>query len=221
MARRSDVERVEVDGLAISYERSGTGPPLVLLHGGVSDHRSWRRQIESLSADWTVVAWDTPGCGRSSDPPADFSLGDYADCVAGMAPATGLQRPHVGGPSFGGGLALEVFNRHRELPSSLILAGAYAGWGGSLPADEVELPRVDVPTLLLYGDADVRSSLAVADELHAAIPTSPLVVLPDVGHVSNVEAPDAFDPALRHFLTEVDDHRPVDATDPSRRADEP
>jgi pimeloyl-ACP methyl ester carboxylesterase len=82
----------------------------------------------------TVIAWDAPGAGSSSDPPASFGMVGYADCLAGFIDRLGLERPHVGGLSFGGALALELYRRHPEVPGSLILASAYAGWGGSLPA---------------------------------------------------------------------------------------
>ena len=62
------------------------------------------------------------------------------------------------------------------------------------------LPRIDVPTLLLYGQEDVRSPLSVAEELHAQIPDSTLVVMPGVGHQSNVEAADRFNDEVRNFL---------------------
>jgi pimeloyl-ACP methyl ester carboxylesterase len=62
------------------------------------------------------------------------------------------------------------------------------------------LPRIDVPTLLLYGDRDVRAPLTVARDLHAAIPGSSLVVMPGIGHMSNVEAPDRFVAEVRRFL---------------------
>lgn len=62
------------------------------------------------------------------------------------------------------------------------------------------LPRVNVPTLLLYGDKDVRAPLQVAEALHAAIPTSTLVVLPGVGHVSSAEAAQQFNREVRDFL---------------------
>lgn len=62
------------------------------------------------------------------------------------------------------------------------------------------LPRIEVPTLLLYGDADKRSPLSVAEDLHAQIPGSTLVVLPGVGHLSNVEAADDFNREVRDFL---------------------
>jgi pimeloyl-ACP methyl ester carboxylesterase len=62
------------------------------------------------------------------------------------------------------------------------------------------LPRIDAPTLLVHGGRDVRAPLAVADALHAAISSSKLVVLPEAGHVCNVEAPNEFNDAVRAFL---------------------
>jgi len=260
------VDQLEVEGLRIVYERAGVGPPLVLLHGYVGDGlATWRSQVDALSEEFTVVAWDTPGSGGSSDPPESFRLTDYADCLAAFVNALELGRPHVVGLSFGGGLALELYRRHPEIPTTLVLAGAYAGWAGSLPPEVVEqrlqqalqladlpsehlvravvptlfsesaspelvdefaasvsefhpaglramarsfaeadlrdvLPRIGVPTLLLYGDQDVRAPLNVAEDLHAAIPGSTLVVLPGVGHVSSVEAADRFNAELRAFL---------------------
>jgi pimeloyl-ACP methyl ester carboxylesterase len=259
-------QRVEVDGLSIAYERAGDGPPLVLLHGYLGDGRgTWHRQLDALSDEFTVVAWDAPGAGRSSDPPPSFSLADYADCLSGFVAALGLGRPHVAGVSFGGGLALEVYRRHPLLPKTLILASAYAGWAGSLPPEEVELrlrqvmemadlppdhlmgavtrtlfsesapstmvdefadnaaqfhpsglkamarsfakadlrdilPHVDVPTLLLCGDSDVRAPCSVAESIHAAIPGSRLVVLPGAGHVIPVEAAARFNAEVRAFV---------------------
>jgi hypothetical protein len=84
-------------------------PPLVLLHGAVSDSREWRRQLDELSDEFTVMAWDAPGCGRSSDPPETFNLPDYADCLAAFIEEIGLVRPQVLGLSFGSGLALELY----------------------------------------------------------------------------------------------------------------
>ena len=254
-----------VGDLRIAYERVGAGPALLLLHGGASDHREWRRQCDALSDEFTVVAWDAPGCGQSSDPPEFFRLPGYADCLAGFVSALGLERPHVLGLSFGGGLALELYRRHPALPQSLILASAYAGWTGSLPAEGVEerlrqvlheadlpadqwapgwlpgllsehapagateeliaimsdahpagmrvmarafaeadlrniLGRIAVPALLLYGGVDQRIPLSVAEDLHARIPGSRLVVMPGVGHQSNMDAPDLFNHEVRTFL---------------------
>ena len=133
------VERVEVDGLTIAYERAGQGPSLVLLHGYVGDGvATWRHQLADLSAKFTVVAWDAPGAGESDDPPETFGIARYADCLAGFVEALGLGSVHVMGLSFGGALALAFQNRHPALVRTLVLVSAYAGWRGSLPADAAE-----------------------------------------------------------------------------------
>ena len=62
------------------------------------------------------------------------------------------------------------------------------------------LPDVTVPTLLVYGDQDVRAPLSVAEDLHRSIPGSTLAVLPDAGHVCNLEASEAFNQTVRSFL---------------------
>jgi pimeloyl-ACP methyl ester carboxylesterase len=256
---------VEVGGLRIAYERAGAGPPLVLLHGYVGDGPTlWRPQLDTLSDDFTVIAWDAPGAGASSDPPESFGIAGYADALAGFVTALGLESPHVAGLSFGGILAIAFHGRHPAVASRLVLASAYAGWSGSLPAEVVTqrlqqamalselppdefvaallptmfsdgtppetvdafgesmrafhpagframarasaenvreaLPRIDVPTLLVYGDQDVRAPLPVAEDLHRSIAGSTLVLLPGAGHVANLEAPEAFDQAVRSFL---------------------
>jgi pimeloyl-ACP methyl ester carboxylesterase len=132
------VDEVEVAGLRIAYERAGHGPPLVLVHGIVGDARgTWGRQLEALSDDFTVVAWDGPGSGRSADPPDWFRMPEFADCLAGFVAALGLRHPHVAGISFGGAMALELYRRHPAVPRTLILADAYAGWAGSLSPEAV------------------------------------------------------------------------------------
>ena len=110
----------------------------MLLHGGLSDGRSWTPQLESLAREYDVVAWDAPGCGGSADPAADLRLADYADAVAALVRVLGIGPVHLAGHSFGAGLAIDVYGRHRQLVRSLVLSGAYAGWRGSLPPSEVE-----------------------------------------------------------------------------------
>jgi pimeloyl-ACP methyl ester carboxylesterase len=262
------VDHVDIAGLRIAYRRRGDGPPLLLLHGAVCDSRVWRVELESLSDAFTVVAWDAPGCGGSSDPPGDFRMPEFADCLGRFIDTLGLPAAHVLGHSWGTTLALELYRQRPRLVRSLVLVGAYAGWAGSLPPDEVErrlqfalqaaergpdgfeptsmrglfsdvmpadrakelaavmsevgpsgtrtmayalaeadlrdvLPHVEVPTLLVYGDADERSSLHVAKELHHAIPRSTLTVMPGLGHECYLESAIAFERQVRSFLAGV------------------
>jgi pimeloyl-ACP methyl ester carboxylesterase len=69
-------------------------------------------------------------------PPEGFRLGDFADLLAGFIRALGLERPHTAGMSFGGALVLALYRRHPALVRTLIVASGYAGWVGSLPAEE-------------------------------------------------------------------------------------
>jgi pimeloyl-ACP methyl ester carboxylesterase len=62
------------------------------------------------------------------------------------------------------------------------------------------LARINIPTLLVYGAKDVRAPLAVAEKLHEAISGSKLIVLPNAGHICNIEALDEFNRAVRTFL---------------------
>ena len=263
------MEHIDFDGLRIAFTRAGAGPPLVMLHGAPSDSRTWQWMLPDLARDHTLIAWDAPGFGESSDIDDGWRAAQFADALAAFIAALGLERPHLVGHSFGTMVALSLFARHPAVPASLVLVGGYAGWAGSLPPDEVTrrlemfvgmaelgdafdpksypglfsdlipadrevalvsmmrenirpatiraagyigaetdlrpvLPTVDVPTLVLHGAVDARSPLANAEGLHAAIPTSQLVVLPRLGHACVVEDPEACAEAIRQFVKTVD-----------------
>ena len=267
--RDAEVSSVEIDGLRVAYRRAGRGPPILILHGILSDSRAWTAQLQGLSDELTAIAWDAPGAGASSDPPEDFSAADYADCLAAFIELLECEPAHILGLSWGGVLAQELYRRHPEQARSLILADTYAGWRGSLPEavcearlascireselppeewvgdwmpglltagasrrmrEEVEqimsefhpagyramaralavtdtrelLPRIDVPTLLIWGEADQRSPLAVAERMREGIPGAELIVLADTGHESNVEQPAAFNAAVLDFCRRVE-----------------
>jgi pimeloyl-ACP methyl ester carboxylesterase len=65
------------------------------------------------------------------------------------------------------------------------------------------LPTIRVPALLIWGDADARSPMSVAHQLHAALPGARLAVIPGAGHVSNLEDPIRFNAEVRDFCLSV------------------
>jgi pimeloyl-ACP methyl ester carboxylesterase len=75
--------------------------------------------------------------------PEWFRFDEYADRLAAFVEALALGRPHIVGLPWGSSLALALYGRRPDLPRSLIVAAAYAGWAGSLPREEVER-RLDV-----------------------------------------------------------------------------
>jgi pimeloyl-ACP methyl ester carboxylesterase len=138
-----DIARV--GGRSLAYRRAGAGPPLMLLHGGWSDGRAWTPQLRDLADGFDVLAPDLPGCGGSDELPPGTGLDGYAEAVVHLLDDLALHSVHVGGLSAGSVLALEIYRRHPERVRSLVLAGAYAGWRGSLPPAEVaaRLARIE------------------------------------------------------------------------------
>jgi pimeloyl-ACP methyl ester carboxylesterase len=65
------------------------------------------------------------------------------------------------------------------------------------------LPTIDIPTLLIYGDADQRSPVAVGEDLHSRIPGAKLVVIEGPGHMVNMETPERFNQEVRTFLRDA------------------
>jgi pimeloyl-ACP methyl ester carboxylesterase len=65
------MEQVRVGDRVLACRRAGSGTPLVLLHGYAGDSGDWEPLLRELATELTVVAWDAPGFGGSSDPPDD------------------------------------------------------------------------------------------------------------------------------------------------------
>jgi len=255
-----------INDFRIHYERGGSGPLLVLLHGIGSNARSWQHQLQGLADEYDVVAWDMRGYGSSSDPVAPYSMGDAADDLAGLLDHLGFEKAHIGGLSMGGVLAQEFYRRHARRVRSLILADTNAGQGALddeerqrrldqrlsgaaepaglarqrtpalLSADappevvaEAEsimaeihpegyrfaarafadtderdlLPRIDVPTLVIWGECDTVCPRADADYLAENIKGAQFELIPKAGHLSSQENPSAFNDAVRRFLAGI------------------
>ncbi|WP_194395696.1 alpha/beta fold hydrolase [Microbacterium atlanticum] len=122
-------------GVRIAYQRRGHGSPLVLFHGAFEDSRVWTDTLQRLSPHADVIAWDAPGCGGSGDVPEGWTDHDWADAAAAFLRELGVVKPCVAGFSLGSMLALLLARDHPDAIGSLVLVGAYAGWGGSLTPD--------------------------------------------------------------------------------------
>jgi pimeloyl-ACP methyl ester carboxylesterase len=137
-ARRCSGEaarRCQLGAAAVTYLEAGKGSPLVLLHGIGSAARSFRDQLDGLSAGHRVVAWDAPGYGGSTAleavaPTAD----DYAERLAAFLDALGIGSCHLLGHSLGCLMAARFAVRHPARVLSLSLCSVAAGHG--LLADE-------------------------------------------------------------------------------------
>ncbi len=120
----------------IAYLEAGSGPAVVVLHGIGSRAFSWTTQLERWSERYRVVAWDAPGYGLS-DPFAsgEPAAADYADALADVIDALGLERPIVVGHSLGALIAGTFALRHPDRARALVLLSVACGYGYLSPVD--------------------------------------------------------------------------------------
>jgi pimeloyl-ACP methyl ester carboxylesterase len=119
-------------GRTIAWDRFGSGPALVLLHGTPWSSYLWRPFAEAFAERFTVHLWDMPGYGRSSkDPNHAVDLGFQSDLFAHLLKAWGLERPHVIAHDYGGTVALRARLLHGVQYASLCLIDVVAlrPWG--------------------------------------------------------------------------------------------
>jgi pimeloyl-ACP methyl ester carboxylesterase len=99
----------------LNHHRSGSGEPVVLIHGVGSQWQIWKPVIAALGGGRDVIAIDLPGFGGSPTLPIGVipDARALASAVAGFLGSLGVDRPVVGGNSLGGWVALELAARGR------------------------------------------------------------------------------------------------------------
>jgi pimeloyl-ACP methyl ester carboxylesterase len=159
------MDTIDVNDLRIAYERAGTGPAVVLLHGYVGDGattwRSHRRAVGRVHGGglgctgrgWLIRPARAVRHGAVRRLPGRVchpSRSSEARCRRGVL----RWRP-----------AIDFCRRHPALVRALVLVSAYAGWGGSLPA-EVAAQRLEQALRLAGPDPGRVSGHPVADHVH-------------------------------------------------------
>jgi pimeloyl-ACP methyl ester carboxylesterase len=112
-----------VDGRRLRYVRTGSGDPVVLVHGFGSSLYTWKDVLPALAARHEVVALDLPGFGES-DRPGDLAFDDLPRAVVGLMDRLGLERVALVGNSLGGAAAAVVAAERTERVSALVLVDA-------------------------------------------------------------------------------------------------
>lgn len=119
---------VTVEGKKIYYQQKGEGPPLVLLHGLGSNSESFRHQLDGLSDQFTVIAWDAPGYGRSDDPAQELHyFEDFAKILKKFVGQLKIEPFYLLGHSMGSTLSFVFYRLYPHAIQALILADATRG----------------------------------------------------------------------------------------------
>jgi pimeloyl-ACP methyl ester carboxylesterase len=120
----SRVPEVSVNDISIHYERSGSGRPVVLLHGLGSSSEDWENQIPALVENFEVIAPDFRGHGRSSKPPGPYSINQFASDVTTLLDELDVGPVRLVGLSLGGMVGFQVAADRPDLVSRLVVVNA-------------------------------------------------------------------------------------------------
>jgi pimeloyl-ACP methyl ester carboxylesterase len=118
---------VKSNGCEIYYVESGTGAPLVLVHGYPLDHSIWEPVLPYLGQGVRAITPDLRGFGRSGTPQGTATIGQMADDLAGLLEALGITQAAIAGHSMGGYVALAFAHAYPQRLTGLALINSQAG----------------------------------------------------------------------------------------------
>jgi pimeloyl-ACP methyl ester carboxylesterase len=127
-------QRININGLDIHYLTGGQGEPLLIVHGGGEGAKAWRKNIAVLSRKYTIYVPDLPGFGLCQSMPNPYYFPEMVDFIDSFASSIGLEKFHLMGHSFGGGIAAHYALKYPEkirklvLVSSLCMGREIAWW---------------------------------------------------------------------------------------------
>lgn len=113
--------KVVIDGLNIEYTESGSGIPVLLLHGWNSSFEVYKGIMSALSDRCRLVAVNFPGCANSDVMPNPWKLEDYCDFVLKFMNAVNLENPILIGHSHGGRTILKMVAEGMVNPPKIVL----------------------------------------------------------------------------------------------------
>jgi len=120
------MDKLNVNGIQIAYERHGSRTPLVLLHGYPLDHTIWDEIVPLLEGDFDLIVPDLRGFGQSELVEEQYTVADMAADVAALLDELGIENTYIAGHSMGGYIALAFVRNYPERVSGLSLVSSQA-----------------------------------------------------------------------------------------------
>lgn len=180
------------NGIDTYYTVSGGGPWLVLSHSLACDHAMWAPQIEALSANYKVLAYDTRGHGKSSAPQGPYTLDLLADDLKALLDGLGTGQCHFAGLSMGGMIGQTFALKYPGIFKTLTLADttsrypaeAAQVWADRIKtADEKGLAALIDGTMTRWFTEPFRKShAAVVDRISNVMLNTPVAGYTGCGH---------------------------------------
>lgn len=131
LTEQSTSRFTEIDGCRLHYHEAGTGPLLLLVHGGAPGAYGWGnfgQNMAELARHFRTVIVDLPGFGRSDTPTfTEGRYGTYARLLTGLVRSLGAERAHVLGMATGGAAAIMMATTTPEIVDRLVLVSSAGG----------------------------------------------------------------------------------------------
>ncbi len=118
--------RLRSDDIELFYETVGKGAPTVFLHPFPADHTFWNSVAEGLSTRYQIVRPDLRGHGRSGVGEGPITMDKHVADVSRLCDELGVGKAVFVGCSIGGYILFELWRRHRERVSALVLCNTKA-----------------------------------------------------------------------------------------------
>lgn len=167
--------------IQLHYTETGTGEPLVLLHGNGEDGSYFVHQTAFFSKHYRVIAVDTRGHGKSPRGSAPFTIRQFAEDLNEFLDERGIRQANLLGFSDGGNIALVFAIRYPERVKRLILNGANLDPAGVRPT--VQIPIVlgyRMASLFAKKSADAKQNA----ELLGLMVNDPMIPVEELGKVT-------------------------------------
>ena len=189
----ANAEYADVNGMKVYYEVSGTGDPLIVLHGAYMNIPTMGDIIPKLAATRKVYALEFQGHGRTNDIDRPITYPDLADDVAKFMDVVGVPQADVFGYSMGSAAALQLAIRHPEKVDRLIAASVSYDAEGFQPEFKAFIPQMTVEMFTSMPFAADYKTLAVDPNGFPAL-VEKLIALEKVpfsweSDVKNIKAP--------------------------------
>jgi pimeloyl-ACP methyl ester carboxylesterase len=142
------------DGVSIYYEKHGSGPAILLVHGSGGHHAAWWQQVAALRGRFTVVTVDLRGFGNSDSSMPEFDGRDFPGDILAVLDQEDLRDVLLVGQSIGAVAALRAGLNRRDRVAGVVLAHSLGGiadpeLAGLVAADRAEAVRLPVLDRLL------------------------------------------------------------------------
>ncbi|HOW56622.1 MAG TPA: alpha/beta hydrolase [Smithellaceae bacterium] len=117
---------IKINGINTYYEITGSGEPLVFVHGLGSCTLDWEYQVEFFPRNYQVITYDLRGHGRTDKPAGPYTIKLFSADTAALLQALDIRNAHIGGISLGGMIVLQLAVDEPQLIQSAIITNCLA-----------------------------------------------------------------------------------------------